>query len=476
MSGESQKARKSGGNYRERITDASRITFKDFVNPWNFFYLFGCIESVIIEWMQNNGLLAVTLMCDHSVGANKCGGIMTLKPSSNLQGGQLFRCQKDRNHRKPMRTNSFFQGSHLLFQDIMVFIKSYLEKNTLLQCAKFSGMAYGSSAVDWASFMRELFLEHYVRNIKNLKLSGTIEIDESLFGRRVKFHRGNPNKGMKVWIFGLVERKSNQVILYPVADRREATLVPVIQRHVEAGSTIYSDGWSAYCNLNEFGYQHFTVIHKYAFKKTYKNTETGERISVSTNKIEGAWQHAKMHFRRMAGTRITQFEGHLAEIMWRSQAKGNLYEEFFKLLKSVFTLDKPPAYQYSSPVFDTWSGSSLEDTVQPGVSDAESMSESETTDSEDVRENNTSATSEEQDTTLTEEPQAEQPVGATATRPAFVRQQEHVCHPAGYVQEKEERTGPRTKVTKRKHQRRSNPYAKSAFLFSADWSDDDDFQ
>ena len=136
-----------------------------------------------------------------------------------------------------------------------------------------------------------------------------------------------------MWIFGLVERRTNQVILYPVADRREVTLIPVIQRHVEPGSTIYSDGWSAYCNLNDLGYRHFTVIHKYAFKKVYRNVETGQLVSVHTNKIEGAWTHAKMHFRKMAGTQITQFEGYLAEIMWRSQAKGIIYSEFFELLK-----------------------------------------------------------------------------------------------------------------------------------------------
>ena len=127
-------------------------------------------------------------------------------------------------------------------------------------------------------------------------------------------------------------------------------------------------------------------------------------------------------------------------------------------------------------MFDTWSGSSLEDTVQPGVSGAESMSESETTDGEDVQENTASASLEDLDTTLTEESRAEAPVVASAAtaRPPFVRKQEHVCHPTGYVQEKEERTGPRTKVTKRKHQRLSNQYAKSAFL--SDWSDNDDFQ
>ena len=117
-------------------------------------------------------------------------------------------------------------------------------------------------------------------------------------------------------------------------------------------------------------------------------------------------------------------------------------------------------------MFDTWSGSSLEDTVQLGVSGAESMSESETTDGEDVQENTTSASFEDLDTTLTEEPLAEAPVfastSASTARPPFVRKQKHVCHQTGYMQEKEERTGPRTKVTKRKHQRLSNPYAKLA--------------
>ena len=475
-----EETRRSGGNYRERITDPSKINVQDFENPWNFYYLFGCDEGVVNDWLQRNGLLPVTLTCETVVNGGKCGGFMTLKPSANLEGGKLFRCRNNRDHRKTLKAYSFFEGSNLKIQDIMVFMKSYLDKCTLLQCSKFSGIAYGSTGVDWGSFMRELFLEHYVRTIKNLKLHGEIEIDESLFGRRVKFHRGNPNKGMKVWIFGLVERRSNQVILYPVADRREVTLIPVIQRHVEPGSTIYSDGWSAYCNLNDLGYRHFTVIHKYAFKKVYRNVETGQLVSVHTNKIEGAWTHAKMHFRKMAGTQITQFEGHLAEIMWRSQAKGNIYSEFFELLKSVYTLEKPAEYQYRFPVFDTWSGGSVQDSVEPSMSDAESMSESEDNDEADrtLISSNQAADLDTtlRDTTITERPSTSN--ARTASQPAQtgrVRQQEHVCHPQGFVEEK--RDGPRTKTTKRKHpfQRRSNPYSRDAFV-DPNWSDDDDFQ
>ena len=55
----------------------------------------------------------------------------------------------------------------------------------------------------------------------------------------------------------MVERETNTLLIYPVSDRSEDTLLPIIQRHVEPGFTIYSDGWSAYCGLNDL----FTVPH-----------------------------------------------------------------------------------------------------------------------------------------------------------------------------------------------------------------------
>ncbi|KAL4225484.1 Inactive hydroxysteroid dehydrogenase-like protein 1 [Mactra antiquata] len=35
--------------------------------------------------------------------------------------------------------------------------------------------------------------------------------------------------GTRVWIFGMVERKSNAVILYPVEERKRETLIPLIK-------------------------------------------------------------------------------------------------------------------------------------------------------------------------------------------------------------------------------------------------------
>ena len=83
----SENSRRSGGNYRERILNPRNIEIKDFENPWIFFCLFCSSDEIVTEWMQQNRLLSVTLTCECLVNGHKCGGLMTLKASSNLQDG-----------------------------------------------------------------------------------------------------------------------------------------------------------------------------------------------------------------------------------------------------------------------------------------------------------------------------------------------------------------------------------------------------
>ena len=144
---------------------------------------------------------------------------------------------------------------------------------------------------------------------------------------------------------------------------------------------MYSDGWSAYCDLNDIGYTHFTVLYLYSFTKTYVNQSTGEEITVHTNRNEGCWKHAKEPFKCMSSTKLSQFEGHLAEVIWRSEVKGAVYDKFFKLLKSVYTLDAPANYLYTTPLFDSWSIDSSDTpsrfTIEPMNTDAELEANSE---------------------------------------------------------------------------------------------------
>jgi hypothetical protein len=120
---------------------------------------------------------------------------------------------------------------------MMLFLKLYLETRSLNESAKQAGISCQASGVDWACFVRELFKEYVSKEVFQMQLSGTIEVDESIFGRRRKYNRG-VNSASQVWIVGLIERDTNRIILdmYPVDDQE--TLETIITRHVEKGTYI----------------------------------------------------------------------------------------------------------------------------------------------------------------------------------------------------------------------------------------------
>ena len=51
---------------------------------------------------------------------------------------------------------------------------------------------------------------------------------------------------MQRWVFGAICPAQNRGFFEFVDDRERATLFPIIQREIAAGSIIHSDCWSAY--------------------------------------------------------------------------------------------------------------------------------------------------------------------------------------------------------------------------------------
>jgi len=131
----------------------------------------------------------------------------------------------------------------------MNFLITYAEGQSLYRCNQLAGVGYDSTAVDWAIFCRDLFTEYYVRHIRDEQFLGEVEIDEALFGRRTKHHRGDP-RGIKVWIFGIVERQINRLKVFPIDRRDTATVIPIIQQHVAPRTTVITDGWTACVGLH----------------------------------------------------------------------------------------------------------------------------------------------------------------------------------------------------------------------------------
>ncbi len=97
------------------------------------------------------------------------------------------------------------------------------------------------TSVDWANFIWDLFKQLVNDLYQHVEFEEDIEIDESLFRRRCKYHHGNPHVGLKVWIFGIIERASNRLLLFPIEGRDADTILPIIVVHVKQSSGIFSD-------------------------------------------------------------------------------------------------------------------------------------------------------------------------------------------------------------------------------------------
>ena len=183
------------------------------------------------------------------------------------------------------------------------------------------------TVIDWFSFCRDICTEKL--NNVDVVLGGDvdsniIEIDESLFGKKRKYHRGTGRQD--TWIFGMVERGKRDIILRQVNDRTKDTLIPLIEKHVKKGSTIYSDGWASYTCLQQKGYEHGVVNHSVEFKSA---------DGVCTNTIEGLWGLVKGKIKSMKGIRHHRFGDVLDEFMYRYKFAVKSGDVYHNLLSDI---------------------------------------------------------------------------------------------------------------------------------------------
>lgn len=117
--------------------------------------------------------------------------------------------------------------------------------------------------------------------------------------------------------------------MVPVDDRSERTLVALAQSWIVPGTTIISDCWKGYINLEHYGYIHKTVNHSQEFV----NIE-GDH----TNKIEGHWRQLKANL-PTHGRKKDHYASYFAEFMWKYKHKDDDY--FLAFLRDVKKLYNP---------------------------------------------------------------------------------------------------------------------------------------
>lgn len=195
---------------------------------------------------------------------------------------------------------SGFITSWLSFGNRKAIIGAAEMRKWMLACYIVINAKKGVSSVQLAKFINVTqktawFMLQRIQNCFNIDasqcLNGEVEVDETYIGglnknrhssKKVRNARGRSCKD-KVPVFGMLQREGF-VIAKVVSDTKAGTLLPIINDVVCPGSTIFSDEWYAYKDLDKNLYDHGVVYHK---KGAYV---IGDR---HTNTIEGFWGHLK---------------------------------------------------------------------------------------------------------------------------------------------------------------------------------------
>ena len=200
----------------------------------------------------------------------------------------VFRCTNKccRKQYISVRDGSFFDDSKLSLGQILLIVNLYCGKITSYEQIQYQGQLSEtklsrSTIADWLSYCREVCLETIARETPTL-IGGpnlTVEIDESKFGKR-KYNKGRLIEGQ--WVVGGICRETKDVFLAvcPENKRDAATLMDIIERHVSKDSTIITDCWKAYDQLDADGWTHMTVNHQYNFVGTYASVNACAVINI----------------------------------------------------------------------------------------------------------------------------------------------------------------------------------------------------
>ena len=126
------------------------------------------------------------------------------------------------NWRQSIRQGSFFSGSHLTLQEIILLMYFWAHDAPQTTMAHETGIERDETIVDWCNFCRDIcetWVEENGEEIGGMTDQGeaiVVEIDETKYFRR-KYHRGQWREGH--WVFGGIERGTGRCFLVEVPNR-----------------------------------------------------------------------------------------------------------------------------------------------------------------------------------------------------------------------------------------------------------------
>ncbi|XP_074658624.1 uncharacterized protein LOC141911533 [Tubulanus polymorphus] len=191
------------------------------------------------QYLMSQRLLATELMCE------TCNVAMKLTPRQNISDGVAWYCRLCQ-CTKSIRNGSYFSRSKLKLQTLLLIIYSFGIDLQQYELQKLEPNINAKAVMDHYHFLQEIMSAALMKKPTRMGgnvVDGIVEIDESLFGKKAKAHRGISKQ--RNWIFGLCQPGTRNLFLRVVPCRSSDTLVPIIREVVETCATVYSDMWSA---------------------------------------------------------------------------------------------------------------------------------------------------------------------------------------------------------------------------------------
>lgn len=177
-------------SYRTLLTECNLYVMNNELfflgNPWTYYALFSQENPKnSVLWLARQQLIADKPNCQNKKCKLKA---KNLQLKSDKLDQYVWRCTK--NHITAIRKWSFFQKSHYFIPDLLTFLLGYLEGLSLKSLCQKTGFSYKNSALKWAKRVRYPMMKWVQDYMMNVTFRGVVEIDESLFGRKTKYHKG----------------------------------------------------------------------------------------------------------------------------------------------------------------------------------------------------------------------------------------------------------------------------------------------
>lgn len=259
-----------------------------------------------------------------------CMSQMRIQENSRFAlDGYCWRCtKKDCKKTISVRKDSYFKDAHMPLGVCFMIIYCYMKYDKML--LRYIADIVGTTErtmVDWGNFIRESISHYFLENPIILGAEHAVQIDESLFGGRRKYNRGNHQKHVNSWVFGMIEEETNRCVFWTVENRKRATLLPIIRDHIAPGSAIKSDEWSSYSTLTTEGFTHLTVNHSIQFVS---------KSEVHTQLIESTWSQIKSILKVKRGTSKGFLPGYLdfySFLMYSKYKNMHQFDAFLLLIQ-----------------------------------------------------------------------------------------------------------------------------------------------